>query len=235
MQPNLLVVFDLDGVLVETHHFHLEAWRQASIEVAGILVEDVLLDGIRGRSRQETINHLFGGEALPCEVQARLIARKAALYRASVMQDSSRLLVAGARELLRDLEAGGYAIALYSASSVAREVISAVGISSFFSYVSDGLDAGRPKPYPDRLVRMLAALGIAPGNAVLLEDSELGALAARVAGMRVLGIGSSLLQDCPTFARIDQLSAQAIRNYIIGDRHEQQSGEPCHLHSFISA
>lgn len=234
MRSNLLVVFDLDGVLVETHRLHMEAWRQASIEVAGVLVADGLLEGIRGRSRQQTMTHLLGEESLPSELQVRLITRKAELYRTFIMRDSAQLLVGGARELLVDLEAEGCAMALYSASSVAREVIIAVGISSFFAYVSDGLDAGRSKPYPDRLLRMLGKLGVAPGNAVLVEDSELGVIAARAAGVRVLVIGSGLQRDCPTFARIDQLSAQAIKDYIIGDGHEQRRGELAdHLHSFI--
>jgi beta-phosphoglucomutase len=235
MRPKSLVVFDLDGVLVETHRLHLEAWRQASIEVAGILVADRLLEGIRGRSRDQTISHLFGEQSLPRELQAGLVKRKAELYRALVMRDSAQLLVAGAQELLIDLAANGYALALYSASSVANEVISAVGISRLFDYVSDGLDAGRSKPYPDRLLRMLADLGVAPWNAVLVEDSELGVVAARAAGMRAVVIGGDS-RDCQTFPRLGQLSVQAIKGCIIGDRHRQPGDEPAeHLHSFVSA
>jgi len=220
MQPQRLVVFDLDGVLVETHRFHCSAWRQAAIEVVGIAVSEELLEGIRGRSRQQTMSHLFGKEVLPSELEARLTKRKAELYRAFVMRNSGRLLVAGAKELLLDLAAQRYVIGLYSASSVAREMIGAVGISKYFSYVSDGLDAGRPKPYPDRLLLMLAKLRIAAGNAVLIEDSELGVLAAKAAGMRALMIGNGRQQDCRTFARTDQLSVQVIKDCIVGDRHE---------------
>ncbi|OAA27894.1 haloacid dehalogenase superfamily protein, subfamily IA, variant 3 with third motif having DD or ED [Frankia sp. EI5c] len=96
----------------------------------------------------------------------------------------------GAVGLVRELASRGYPLAV--ASSAPRELVrghlAAIGVADAFPVVLGGEDTDRPKPHPDIYLRACAALGAAPGHSVAIEDSPPGVLAARDAGLYVIGV-----------------------------------------------
>jgi HAD superfamily hydrolase (TIGR01509 family) len=98
----------------------------------------------------------------------------------------------GLRELLAALRAQGVPAGLASNSQRAfvERALARSGLDGAFDAVVVGDEVARPKPAPDVYLAVAEALGAAPANCVALEDSPTGVVAARAAGMRVVGVPS---------------------------------------------
>ncbi|RGC67510.1 Pyrophosphatase PpaX [Micromonospora sp. MW-13] len=173
--PVRAVVFDLDGVLVDSLAVAREAFVLAYAEVVGDGVAPV----------EEYCRH--PGRYLP-EVLA-LLGLPAAMA-GPFVRESNRLAhrvtpVDGVVELLGVLRGRGLGLAVATGRSGvrARDLLGALGLLSLVDHVVGADEVARPKPAPDIVRRALELLGVRPGEAVLLGDAPADLVSARAAGV----------------------------------------------------
>src|ERR1043166_3998609 len=110
MSDQLGVIFDMDGVLVDSYQPHLESWRRLASEL-GYSISDEQFDATFGRTSREIIRILFGPQHSDDEVR-RLDARKEQLYRDAVRGRVPAM--PGAIDLIRTLHDAGFKLAIGS-------------------------------------------------------------------------------------------------------------------------
>ena len=181
-------IFDLDGVLTDTVEFHYRAWRRLADE-EGLPFTPADMDRLRGVSRRDSLSFLLKDRVYAEDRLEALMARKNAYYLDFVKEITPRDLLPGVRELLEALRAGGYRIALGSASQNAREVIRRLGIDVLFDAIADGHSVMRQKPAPDLFLHAADQLAARPAECVVVEDAAAGIEAARAGGFRSVGLG----------------------------------------------
>jgi kojibiose phosphorylase len=120
-----------------------------------------------------------------------MMARKNRHYQEFVEGVTTDNLLPGALALLQELRDAGIKIAIGSASKNARRVIARLGIGDLVDVISDGYSVERQKPAPDLFLHAAAALGLSPGQCVVVEDAASGVKAALAAGMWTVGLGPS--------------------------------------------
>ena len=185
------IIFDLDGVLVTTDHLHYKAWKRLADELGafGFSKEDNLRQ--RGVSRMDSLEVVL--EKAPriySEAdKIKLAALKNEYYVASLVSIGKGALLPGAIESLEYLRKTGLKIALGSASKNAQLILEKTGITSYFDALATGHDTTRSKPDPEVFLIAADKLGVSPELCVVVEDADAGVLAAKGAGMRVLGVG----------------------------------------------
>jgi HAD superfamily hydrolase (TIGR01509 family) len=182
------VIFDLDGVLIDSE----ELWAQARERIArehGGSWDGTTQRRMMGMSSTEWsrfMNEELGVELPPREISSRVVDRLAELYR----QDLP--LIPGATDAVERLAA---VWPLGLASSANRPLIELVlelaGLSSSFSATISSEEVERGKPAPDVYLEAAARLGVAPHSAVVVEDSTNGIRAGKAAGMSVIAIPDS--------------------------------------------
>lgn len=171
------VVFDLDGVLIDSIQVMREAFGRAYAETGGVgpAPFDAYLPHL-GRHMPDTL---------------KLMGLPERMY--PVFVRHSRDLVhrvnpcPGAAQLLDDLRARGLALAVATGKvrDRAEHVLSAVGLLDRLDAVTGSDEVPRGKPAPDIVLLALDRLGLAPEEAVIVGDSPLDLLAGRAAGVRV--------------------------------------------------
>lgn len=142
-----------------------------------------------------------------------LAERKNAAYVAALAGMSPADLLPGALQALLAVRAGGWGLALASASRNAAMVLARLDIGELFHHVVDAATVPRGKPAPDIFLAAAAALGVPPAKGVGVEDAVAGVAAIRSAGMWALGIGSpavlteahAVLPDLTAFRPADYL------------------------------
>jgi HAD superfamily hydrolase (TIGR01509 family) len=181
------VVFDLDGVLVETETI----WREAKVRLFRAHgVEFTAQDhhAVLGTSEEYTARTFLGrfgldDAHLPTIVEEYL-GTASAIFSAGVETREGATQIIGA---LRGR------VPLGLASNTRRQLVDLIleraGLAGCFDAIVTG-DEARPKPEPDLYLRACAKLGVAPRDAVAIEDSPTGVRAARAAGMTCIGIPS---------------------------------------------
>ena len=132
---------------------------------------------------------ILKGRVYPEEKIRAMMTRKNDYYLDFIKEISPRDLLPGARELLEELRAAGYKVALGSASKNAQEVLQRLGIESLFDAVADGYSVERQKPAPDLFLHAAKQLGLEPHECVVVEDAAAGIEAARAGGFRSVGLG----------------------------------------------
>ncbi|HEY4330422.1 MAG TPA: beta-phosphoglucomutase [Phycisphaerae bacterium] len=188
------VLFDLDGVLVDTAEFHYLAWKKLADDL-GIPFNRQINHAFRGVGRMECLDKLLGPHAA-CFVVAEkqlLAERKNLDYMRQVASLTPDHLAIGARGLamgLRAMNEGGVRMAVVSASKNARHVIELLGIADWFDAIIDGADVTRGKPDPQGFLLAAQRLRAQPHLCVVVEDADAGLKAARAAGMATVGVGS---------------------------------------------
>ena len=181
------VIFDMDGVLIDSHALHLRAWRQV-LRAGGRKLrsdeEELLFDGGK---REQILRH-FLGEVGPEELR-RLSEAKDALVRGE--EDGVQLLP-GALELLKALAAAGIPRALASSGSRPRvlRTLERLKLAAHFDVVVSGDDVSSGKPDPELFRIAAAKLGVRPEAAIVLEDAVSGVKAAKAAGMRCIAVAA---------------------------------------------
>jgi HAD superfamily hydrolase (TIGR01509 family) len=178
------VIFDLDGVIADSHPVHESAWRkllaEQGLDPRGLSMEFILA----GRPRNEILRHYLG--ELPPETLEAHGRRKDALYAESA---GSLSPMPGLLPLLEQLAERRIPAAVATSAGKRRtlETLERFGISSYFAAVVTGEDVRLQKPHPQIFELAAARLGVSPGEALVIEDSVAGVQAARRAGMRCVG------------------------------------------------
>jgi alpha,alpha-trehalose phosphorylase len=190
------VIFDLDGVLVDTAEFHYLAWLRLAGEL-GVPFDRQMNHAFRGVGRKECLEKLLGQHtrSFAAEEKHLLMERKNAYYLEQVRTLTPAALEAGACDLvqgLRGLNDGGVRLAVVSASRNARLVIRLLGIEGWFDALIDGADVTRGKPDPQGFLLAAERLRVNPRQCLVIEDADAGLAAARAAGMACVGIGGGV-------------------------------------------
>jgi beta-phosphoglucomutase len=181
-------IFDLDGVITDTAEYHYRGWKRLADE-EGLPFTREDNEHLRGVSRRDSLMLILKGRVYPEEKIQTMMTRKNTYYLDFIKEISPRDLLPGAKELLEELRAAGYRVALGSASKNAQEVLERLGIQSLFDAVSDGYSVERQKPAPDLFLHAARQLDLPANECVVVEDAAAGIEAARAGGFRSVGLG----------------------------------------------
>jgi len=179
------VIFDMDGVLIDSNPLHAEAWvehlNEHGISPSGI---DTWMAGKRN---DFIMRRLLGPEAADREVFDHGAAKEA-LYRRKMAPVVERHLTPGLREFLGELRELPVGLGSNAEPANVDFLLDAAALRPYFRAVVDGHQVENPKPAPDIYLRVAQLLGVAAEHCLIFEDSASGISAARAAGARVIGV-----------------------------------------------
>jgi len=184
------VIFDLDGVIVDTARYHYLAWKR----IAGSLGYDLpagLNEQLKGVGRAESLDLILaaGNIRLNAGEKKELADRKNSLYLEYISGIKTDELIPCAKELVLLFRKKGKKTALGSSSRNAAKILEKLEITNLFDCIVDGNQIERTKPYPEIFLTAARNLGVSPENCVVIEDAAAGVQAAINGGMKVVGIG----------------------------------------------
>jgi len=197
------VIWDVDGVLIDSGEQHRRAWEQLARE-EGLPYSDAAFWATFGMRNGDIFPRMFGVSGPPERIVA-LGERKEALYRALLAEDAVAL--PGAKELLAALHAAGYRQALGSSAPPANleAIISLLGIASFLNAIVSGEHVAHGKPAPDIFLAAAERLQVLPAHCLVIEDAPAGVAAAHAGGMRCLAVRRAGQPDAPGLDAADAL------------------------------
>jgi beta-phosphoglucomutase len=179
------VIFDMDGVLVDSGPAHIASWRVLAGK-HGVEMSDEQFAACFGQTSRDIIRQLWGRHVSEDEI-LRFDDEKEAAYREIIAGNVP--LTAGAREMLTGLQQDGCVLAV--ATSGPREnvelVLREAGLAPFFAAVVTGFDIKKGKPAPDCFLLAAKRAGLSPADCVVVEDAPVGIQAALAAHMKPIG------------------------------------------------
>lgn len=185
------VIFDLDGVIVDTAHYHYLAWKRLAKELGFDLTleQNELLKGVSRMRSLEIILDLGGIELSEAEKE-RIAHKKNGWFVEYVNEMKPEEIFPGVKELLKSIRSKGLKMGLASSSKNAHAVINLLNIENEFDAIVDGTMIIHSKPDPEIFLLAASKLGVIPAECVVFEDAEAGVEAALAAGMKCVGVGS---------------------------------------------
>jgi len=214
------VVFDMDGVLIDSARPHFQSWQQLALE-QGRTVTDTDFAATFGRQNKDIVPILFNVRGV-AQVSA-LADRKEVIYRDLIRERPP--IVLGAVELVKALHAAGVRLAVGSSAPLANIelVLHALGVSKLIRAVVSGDDVVRGKPDPQVFTEACRRLDLPPERCVVIEDAAAGIQAACAAGARTVAV--SIYHPATTFdgadiivPRLSDLSVETLSSLVRGDR-----------------
>lgn len=192
MINNKAIIFDLDGVIVDTAKLHFIAWQEVARQL-GINFTKKDNELLKGVSRIQSLEIILklGNKSLSQSQKDRILEAKNQQYLALISQMNEDEMLPGIKELLWDLKQKNIPFALGSASKNARRILEALNITDWFTAIVDGNDVSKAKPDPEVFLTAVERLGMQPKNCIVVEDAQAGILAAKRAGMKAIGIGQA--------------------------------------------
>jgi beta-phosphoglucomutase len=182
------LIFDMDGVLINSEPLHKRAKREALLE-AGIAVPESMFASYTGSSDKAMIYEMAAEHGLNEQRSAEILERK---YRIYESLEHTLSAVSGAIEFVHWAKSR-YRLALAtSATSRNREAtLKSLQIESMFEVVVDSASFSQPKPSAEVFQIAVGGLGLAPSACLVIEDSVNGIVAARAAGCFSAGLTTS--------------------------------------------
>jgi HAD superfamily hydrolase (TIGR01509 family) len=182
------IVFDMDGVLIDSHPVHRAAWREFLRSLSVDVNERDLAFILEGGTRTDILRHFLGD--LPHIELIEYGRRKDEIFRS--LEHEIRT-APGVLAFLRELERLDLARAVATSASEIRtsSTIERMGLGGYFDAVITAADVVVGKPDP--MVYQLACerMNVFPGNALAFDDAPAGVLAARSAGLRCVGVSNN--------------------------------------------
>ncbi|AQY52223.1 beta-phosphoglucomutase [Listeria weihenstephanensis FSL R9-0317] len=190
------VIFDLDGVITDSAHFHYLAWKKLAADI-DIEIDEAFNETLKGISRMDSLDLILakGGREndFTLEQKEELAAKKNAHYVELLKDLSPADILPGIKPLLDAIRAANLKIALASVSKNAPMVLAALDLTDSFDYLADAAKITHSKPDPEIFLVAAAGLGVEPANAVGIEDAQAGVDAIKSAGMKAIGVGTGLV------------------------------------------
>ena len=184
-------IFDLDGVITDSAKYHFIAWRKLANSM-GFDFDEVFNEKLKGVSRLASLEMILelGGIEKTEEEKEQLAYTKNEWYKELLVNMTPEDALPGVKDLLDNLKAKGYKIALGSASKNAQPVLSYLEMTDYFEVIIDGTKTTESKPHPQVFLMAAEQLGVKPEETVVFEDAAKGVQAALNGGFTAVGCGS---------------------------------------------
>jgi HAD superfamily hydrolase (TIGR01509 family) len=214
LAEGLALIFDLDGVIVDSMPVHTAAWIQY-LDGLGLPSGEIERT-MHGRRNDEIVTAVIGAHLSAEQVYAHGAAKEA-LFREMIGAELVNRLVPGVAEFLHAYRGAPLGLASNAEPANIDFVLNAAELRGAFQIVVDGMQVERPKPFPDVYTKAAGALGIKTPNCVVFEDSPAGVAAARAAGTRVVGVETHAPLDDVDF-RIPDFRGSELIDWLAGQR-----------------
>ena len=201
------IIFDLDGVIVDTAKYHYIAWRKIANDL-GFDFSEKENESLKGVSRVQSLEFLLekGNINLSQTEKDKLLVSKNEQYLSLISNMDESEMLPGIQKLLHTLHKEKIPFALGSASKNARRILEALQLTDLFSAIVDGSNVSKAKPDPEVFVIAARKICFVPKKCIVIEDSKAGIEAANSVNMISVGIGSEeVLGDA---------------DYVLKDTHE---------------
>ena len=187
------VIFDLDGVLVDSYDAHMRSWLLMARE-HGLTITEEQFASTFGQTSREIIARFWGPDLSQEDVEA-LDARKEAIYRDLIRENFPAM--DGGVALIDALADAGFRLAVGSSGPPANVelTLDRLGRASRFSAIVTGRDVTRGKPDPQVFQIAAERLGVPPARCIVVEDAPVGIAAARAAGMSSVALVGTVAAD----------------------------------------
>lgn len=217
------MIFDFDGVIIDSHDAHRDSWFLLAKELGKTLTGAQFAESF-GMRNETIIPGLFGWaeEGDTTAIQA-LANRKEHCYREILRRDGLAPLP-GVRALLDSLDAAAIPFAI--GSSTPRKnietALSLCGLENRFGAIAAAEDVSNGKPDPEVFVCAASRIGTPPAQCLVFEDAHVGIAAARAGGMKCIAVTTTHGRDSfgDTADRIidslDEVNADDVKNIIGG-------------------
>jgi beta-phosphoglucomutase family hydrolase len=184
------VIFDMDGVLVDTNPFHVQKWEALLTEYSIPFDRKELPRRVLGPANDPTLRHFFG-ERITAEDRQRLSEELEARFRRAFAPHAKPL--AGVERLIAECQEQGVLLALASAamSKNVNFILDALKLRPCFRAVLTNDEITQSKPSPEIFLKTAEKLGFPPAACVALEDSFAGVEAAKRASMKCVAVAST--------------------------------------------
>jgi beta-phosphoglucomutase len=183
------VLWDMDGVLVDSGDLHRQAWRRF-LAAQGKPVSDEIFEQGFGRPNEQVLPAYFG-DLTASEIR-RFSEEKEAYYR-DLVRTVGASATPGALDWVGHFARAGarQAVATSGCRANADLIVDRLGIRPYLSAIVTSENVARGKPHPDVFLHTAAQLDLPPSRCLVIEDSVHGVHAARMAGMRCVAIEST--------------------------------------------
>ncbi len=197
------VIFDMDGVLVNSEPVY-DAYHQAIAKRLGIIITEEHERRFRGIPSGTTYKILV--EEFGLSVTADELLKEETAEFCKLFEDGSIPPMPHVFDLLRHLKQSGFLIGVATSNYLfnVESILRLNGAAEHVTQISTMESISRPKPAPDVFLHAANALQVAPADCVVFEDSPNGILAAKAAGMKVIGYAN------PEQAKLDLSNADRI-------------------------
>jgi HAD superfamily hydrolase (TIGR01509 family) len=211
------VIFDMDGVIVDTEPVHHYAYNQ-HFKQLNIDVSPEMYATFTGNSTKNIFERLKVQFNLSDDVPT-LVETKRNLFNEAFDSKEDLYLLDGVEDLIKDLHQNGMQLVLASSSATVtiNKIFNRFGLHQYFTHIVSGEDFPKSKPHP-AIFQQAAFLAKTPvENCIVIEDSTNGILAAKSAGIYCIGYDSfhSKMQDYSMADRVirnfDELSFETIQ------------------------
>lgn len=186
------IIFDLDGVIVDTAKYHYLAWKKLANELGFEFTEEQN-ELFKGVSRKRCLEILLdiGGVGASQEQFDRWMVEKNKDYLAYIEKMNESEILPDVPKVLNYLAEKKIPIALGSASKNARPILEKVKLLPYFDVLVDGNNVTKAKPDPEVFLIAAKKMDVKPENCIVFEDAVAGIQAANNVGMISIGIGNA--------------------------------------------
>jgi len=191
-------IFDLDGTLAISQHFHFEAYRKVFAENNIIYTKEDDIALYAGQGSEKIFPHVFAkhDRSLTTEQVQQLIQRKRAIYK-NLLETSDISPVAGIQQYLQKLEAEDKKIIVATGNRFApsKTILEKTDLAHFFTKLVTIEDVTEPKPAPETFLLAMNELELEPEECIIFEDAVNGVKAAKAANMYCVAVTTGTPKD----------------------------------------
>ncbi len=189
------IIFDLDGVLCHTDHYHYQAWKKLADKL-GIPFDETVNNRLRGVSRMESLEIILEKSTKEYSQQEKLdfAEEKNEEYKKLLQQMKPSDVSEEVRETLTLLKKN-FSLAVGSSSKNTKLILEKTDLGKYFDAVADGNDIKNSKPDPEVFLVAAERIHLAPADCLVVEDAKAGIDAAVTGGFGCAGIGDAAGYD----------------------------------------
>lgn len=185
------LIFDLDGVIVDTAHYHYLSWREISRDLnIDFTIKDN--ENLKGVSRIDSLNYILklGSLSFNTEEKNNLLDKKNNIYKHSISTLGKKNILKGVEKILSKAKEKKMLLAVGSSSKNAKMIVEKLNLTHLFQAVVDGTMVKKTKPDPEVFLKAAKKMNLKASECIVFEDAESGVIAAKKGGFHVVSVGN---------------------------------------------